>query len=198
MTISSRGTAVIIVLAIVITGCSRKSTDTFDLPETAKNRTIDNIISIEFSKKAYHFSLAEVSKGITIDYTIRVKQDIYNVIPRPQDDGFVSGPGPGGLFPFEKISGNGQSYSLRDLGLGPQNEKPARTIKKALRYCQQRRGNSCTLSFLFAGKQLKRVSFRCVIRYYIAGLIRSVTCHCICSPTRLSLIKSHKQHSNSD
>ncbi|WP_339687945.1 hypothetical protein [Gimesia maris] len=132
MTISSRGTAVIIVLAIVITGCSRKSTDTFDLPETAKNRTIDNIISIEFSKKAYHFSLAEVSKGITIDYTIRVKQDIYNVIPRPQDDGFVSGPGPGGLFPFEKISGNGQSYSLRDLGLGPQNEKPARTIKKGV------------------------------------------------------------------
>lgn len=132
MTISLRGATAKIVLAIVVTGCSRKSVDTFELPDTAKDGTIENIISIEFPKKAYRFSLAKVANGVTIDYTIRVKQDIYNVIPRPQDDGFVSGPGPGGLFPFENISGNGQSYSLRDLGLGPEIEKPARTIKSGI------------------------------------------------------------------
>ncbi|MCA9018589.1 MAG: hypothetical protein KDA74_00470 [Planctomycetaceae bacterium] len=93
---------------------------------------MDRIISIEFPKQAYRFSLGEVANGVTIDYTIRVKQDIDNVIPRPQDDGSASGPGPGGLFPFEKISGNGQSYSLRDIGLGPEIEKPARTIKKGI------------------------------------------------------------------
>ncbi|QDT90402.1 hypothetical protein Pan161_20530 [Gimesia algae] len=130
--ISLRGALTKIVLAIVVSGCSRQSADTFDLPETARKGTIENIISIEFPKKPYRFSLAKIANGVTIDYTIRVKQDIDNVIPRPQDDGAAAGPGPSGLFPFEIISGNGQSYSLRDIGLGPPNEKPARTIKNGV------------------------------------------------------------------
>ncbi|MFH1301448.1 MAG: hypothetical protein ABIK07_10335 [Planctomycetota bacterium] len=129
MTISLRGAAVMIVLTVAVSCCSKLTPDTVDSTEVASNGTMESIISIEFPSMAYRFSLAEVTNGITIDYTIRVKQDIYEVIPCPQDNGSVSGPGPSGLFPFEKISGNGQSYSLRDIGLGPQEEKPARTIK---------------------------------------------------------------------
>lgn len=132
MAISLSVPAAIIVLTVAVSGCSKKISDSTDSPQTARNGTLDSIISIEFPEKAYRFTLAEVANGVTIDYSIRVKQNISNVIPRPQDDGSCGGLGPSGLFPFEKISGNGQSYSLQDIGLCPQEEKPARTIQSGV------------------------------------------------------------------
>ncbi len=99
-------------------------------PSTAiESNDIKDIISIEFAEDEYEFTLDEVSSGVRFDYTIVVKKDVPDVIPLPQDTGGASGAGPSGLFPFEQISGNGQSYSLHDVGLGPPTEEFARTIE---------------------------------------------------------------------
>ena len=103
-----------------------------DTSKKTDDKTLQNIFSIEFSKKAYTFTLAEVARGIRIDYTISVKRDIDGAIPHQQDVGSASGPGTSGLYPFEVISGNGQSYSLRDVGLGPPHELPARKLEKGV------------------------------------------------------------------
>jgi hypothetical protein len=129
MTIALRSAAAVIVFSFTLSGCSKQTPDAA-APERPNDGTVESIISIKFSKKAYTFTLAEVAKGIRIDYTISIKQDIDGVAPRPQDDGSASGSGPSGLYPFEEISGNGHSYSLRDIGLAPPHDLPPRTIKK--------------------------------------------------------------------
>jgi hypothetical protein len=91
---------------------------------------IEDIVSIEFAKDEYTFALDEVSKGVQFDYKIVVGKDVPNVVSLPQDVGRADGAGPSGLFPFEEVSGNGQSYSLRDVGLAPPTIDATRTIKK--------------------------------------------------------------------
>lgn len=130
MTNAVKSAAAVILFSVALSGCSKQSPVVADATEKADDGKLENIISIDFSKKAYTYTLAEVAKGIQFDYTITVGKVIDGVMPIPQDDGSASGPGPSGLFPFEKISGNSQSYSLRDIGLAPPHETPARTIKQ--------------------------------------------------------------------
>lgn len=91
---------------------------------------IEDVVSIEFALDEYEFTLDEISKGVRFDYKIVVGKDVPNVVSLPQDIGGADGAGPSGLFPFEEISGNGQSYSLHDVGLGPGPDETPRTIKK--------------------------------------------------------------------
>lgn len=127
--------AAMIVLSIALSGCSEQTQDTTDVPkrptEEAIGGLVNNTISIDFSESDYTFTLSEAAKGVSIGYTITVKHDLDGVIPRPQDAGQASGAGPSGLIPFEKIFGNGESYSLQDIGLGQPNGE-ARTIKKGV------------------------------------------------------------------
>ena len=99
--------------------------------ETAKDRAdrFTQNVSIVFPTDEYTFRLAEVAKGVSFDYKIIVEQDFDRVIPSPQDTGSAQGPGPSGLYPFEAVFGNGQSYSFADIGLG-QPDFRLQTIKK--------------------------------------------------------------------
>jgi hypothetical protein len=85
---------------------------------------IEDVVSIQFPREEFVFTLAEVAKGVRFEYRIVVRRDLDGVIPKAQDTGGAAGPGTSGLYPFEKISGNGQSYSLRDLGLGWDDDRP--------------------------------------------------------------------------
>jgi hypothetical protein len=90
---------------------------------------IEDSISIQLPRDEYEFTLGEVAKGVRIEYRIVVRRDLDGVIPKAQDMGGAAGPGPSGLYPFEEITGNGQSYSLRDLGRGWDDDRP-RLIEK--------------------------------------------------------------------
>jgi hypothetical protein len=92
----------------------REAPPSADNPPPIKGR-----IQIRFPEQRLRFALAEVAQGVTFKYEIVVSQDIEDVTPEAQDTGRAAGPGPSGLYPFESISGNGQSYSLHDIGLGP-------------------------------------------------------------------------------
>ena len=93
--------------------------------------TIEGMVRIEFAQKSLAFRLDEVAKGIHIDYKVVVDKDVPNVIPRPQDAGSGDGPDGSGLIIFEKLSGNGQSYSQYDRGMGQPRLTPV-TIKKGV------------------------------------------------------------------
>ena len=79
---------------------------------------VERAIAIQFPQDEYELTLAEVAGGVAFEYRILVREGIDNIVPQPQDTGGSEGPGPSGMYPFEEISGNGQSYSLLDLGLG--------------------------------------------------------------------------------
>ncbi len=78
---------------------------------------IEDVIAIEFPKDGYTFTLAEVAKGVQFPYRIVIKQDYEGAIPRAFPPSFAEAAGPGGLYPREAITGNGQSYCLSDSGL---------------------------------------------------------------------------------
>ncbi len=125
------------VLALsVLSGCSKSSpaaprVEANDDTSGRKQKgLLADVITIEFSKPEYVFTLAEVAKGVKFDYTIKVTKDINGVIPLPLDDGLVARPGPSGLCPFEQIAGGGQSYSLRDVGLAQPREIRPGAIKE--------------------------------------------------------------------
>jgi hypothetical protein len=92
--------------------------------KSSAGNNIENVVSIQFPKDEYEFTLAEVAKGVRFEYRIVVRRDLDGVIPKARDVGGAAGPGPSGVHPFEEISGNGQSYSLRDLGLGWDDDRP--------------------------------------------------------------------------
>ena len=83
-----------------------------------KSLGVEQLIAIQFPQDEYEFTLAEVAGGVEFDYRILVRQGIDNIVPQPQDTEGAEGPGPSGLYPFEKIEGDGQSYSLLDQGMG--------------------------------------------------------------------------------
>jgi hypothetical protein len=93
--------------------------------ESAGNK-IEDVVSIQFLKDEYVFTIEEVAKGVRFVYRIMVRNDLDGVIPRPQQRGSRPAPGPSGLYPFEEVSGKGQSYSIADTGLGPPNSSPRR------------------------------------------------------------------------
>jgi hypothetical protein len=86
-------------------------------------------VSIQFPKDDYVFTLAEVAKGVRFEYRVVVRRDFEGVIPSMAPMGGGANAGPSGLYPLEVISGKGQSYSLRDFGLGPPDDNP-RKIEK--------------------------------------------------------------------
>jgi hypothetical protein len=106
-----------------ITGCAVTVTKR-EPPTAGETEQLEDIVSIQFPRDEYEFTLAEVAKGVRFEYRIVVRGDLDGVIPRAQDVGGGAAPGPSGLYPFEEISGNRQSYSLRDLGLGWMDDRP--------------------------------------------------------------------------
>lgn len=96
---------------------------------SGQRERIEDLVSIQFPKDEYVFTLAEVAKGVRFEYRVVVRRDFEGVVPRAQDTGRAAGPGSSGLYPFEKISGDGQSYSLADIGLGQPKDSP-RGIQK--------------------------------------------------------------------
>src|ERR1043166_2079462 len=68
----------------------------------------EEVVRIEFVKKEHVYTMAEVAKGIKIDYQIIVEQNFPGVIPLPPTPGYAKPSGPSGLWPLEKIAGNGQ------------------------------------------------------------------------------------------
>jgi hypothetical protein len=96
---------------------------------SGQRERIGDLVSIQFPKDEYVFTLAEVAKGVRFEYRVVVRRDFEGVVPRAQDMGRAAGPGSSGLYPFEKISGDGQSYSLADIGLGQPKDSP-RGIQK--------------------------------------------------------------------
>jgi len=95
-----------------------------------RQRNVEQDILITFDKTQYTFTIEEVAKRIAFNYTVTVTSDVHGVIPRVQNTGGVTYTEPTGLYPFEEVSGNGQSYSLWDIGLGPGGPREPRTIKK--------------------------------------------------------------------
>jgi hypothetical protein len=97
---------------------------------TAQEKKIEQAVRIEFPKDGYSFTLAEAAKGINIPYTIRVTEELPNVIALQTGPSYHEPPGPSGLHPHESIKGQGQLYSLDDFGLAFQSRVVATTIKK--------------------------------------------------------------------
>ncbi len=91
---------------------------------------IEDVIHIEFPQKEYVFTTAEAAKGIKIEYRIIVDEDLPKIIPLPHGPSSATPAGPGGLYPLERIAGNGQSYALLDYGLGPPPQDVIKPVKK--------------------------------------------------------------------
>jgi len=94
------------------------------------NKKIEGAIRIEFPVKEYMFTTAEAAKGVKIEYRVVVDQDLLNLIPLPHGPSSATPPGPSGLYPLERIAGNGQSYALLDFGLGPPPKETVKAVKK--------------------------------------------------------------------
>lgn len=90
----------------------------YDRGQDPPESEFERHVSIVFADDAYVFTLDEVAKGVTFDYQIDVERDFDDVVVFPQNTGGGVHVGPDGLIAFEEILGNGQSYSLRDVGLG--------------------------------------------------------------------------------
>lgn len=110
---------------------SRPVTVTKRKSSASKQRDrIEDLVSLQFPNDEYVFTLAEVAEGVRFEYRIVVRRDLDGVIPQAQDMGMAAGPGPSGLCPFEKISGDRQSHSVADIGLGPPPNNSPRKIEK--------------------------------------------------------------------
>ena len=91
---------------------------------------LDEMVQIEFPKDGYSYTLADVAKGIKIEYKVVVKEDYEGVIAMPYGPSFAEPPGPSGLHPREQISGKGQGYCLFDSGLGQPPTEVVKPLKK--------------------------------------------------------------------
>jgi hypothetical protein len=91
---------------------------------------IEDLVKIEFAKKEFTFTTAEAAREVKFEYRIIVEKDIPGVIALAAGPSFNTPPGPAGLFPVEKVAGNGQFYCLLDFGLAPPPKEVAKTIKK--------------------------------------------------------------------
>jgi len=78
----------------------------------------DRNVTIRFPVEEYRFTLAEAAAGVPLNYEIDVAKDFTGAVT-PLDTGSGMRAGASGLAPFYRIYGNGQSYSLFDMGLGP-------------------------------------------------------------------------------
>jgi hypothetical protein len=90
-------------------------------------------VRIVFPEGGYAYTLAEAARGVKIEYTIVVEGDREGVSPRPFGPSFLEPPGPSGLRPRERLSGNGQNYCLEDFGLAApprEEDHPFKTLKK--------------------------------------------------------------------
>ena len=81
-------------------------------------------VSIHFEGAPCSFTVAQAAAGIEIPYQIVVSEAVSGVIAVPQDAGHCGQPGPSGLIPFTRLSGNDQNYCICDTGLcqGPSDE----------------------------------------------------------------------------
>lgn len=77
----------------------------------------DRNVTISFPVEEYRFSLAEVAAGVPLKYQIEVAKD-FTGTAASLDTGGAMGARESGLAPFYRLHGNGQSYSLQDIGLG--------------------------------------------------------------------------------
>lgn len=91
---------------------------------------VDEIVQIEFPKGGYSYTLAEVAKGIKIEYKVVVKKDLNGVIALPYGPSFAEPPGPSGLHPRERISGAGHVYCLLDFGLAAPPKEAVKSLKE--------------------------------------------------------------------
>ncbi|HEY2513968.1 MAG TPA: hypothetical protein VGI39_24040, partial [Polyangiaceae bacterium] len=74
-------------------------------------------VTIKFTQANCGFTLAQAAAGIDLTYEIDVAHDIDGATFRPLDEGRCNKPKDGsGLAPMETVAGNGQSYSLFDVG----------------------------------------------------------------------------------
>ena len=89
----------------------------------------DEIVTIEFPRDGYSCTLADAANGITLQYDVVVAQDFEGVIPLPFGPSFAEPPGPSGLHPRAKISGNGQIYCPQDFGLARPTREEDQAIK---------------------------------------------------------------------
>jgi hypothetical protein len=92
-------------------------------------KKVADAVRIEFPEKGYVFTTAEAAKGVKIEYRIVVDQDFPNLIPMPHGPSSATPPGPSGLYPLERIAGNGQMYCLLDFGLGPPPKEFIKPVK---------------------------------------------------------------------
>lgn len=85
-------------------------------------------VTITFPDQACEFTLAQAAAGIGIGYDVVVQDDLTGVIPQGQSS--CPEAGPSGLYVFERLAGNGQSYCLCDTGLCPAPPEEPVTIAK--------------------------------------------------------------------
>jgi len=72
-------------------------------------------VTIVFPEQPCTFTLAQAAAGIEIQYQVLVANAVTGVVPQGQSS--CPQAGPSGLYVFEQLSGNAQSYCLCDTGL---------------------------------------------------------------------------------
>jgi hypothetical protein len=83
---------------------------------------------IWFPEATGSWTLAQAAAGIEVPYAVIIEAEIPKVIPRAQDAGHCTQPGPSELDVFEQLEGNGQSYCECDSGLCAGPSEDPRTI----------------------------------------------------------------------
>jgi hypothetical protein len=114
--------AVVLLAVIFVSALGCGSEDVTDVND------LSGLVTVEFAEQQYEFSLSEAANGVEFEYTVSIAEDIPGMIPRPQDMGKAAGPGLTGMYPFVKIYGAGNSYSLADVGLAAPREREPTVI----------------------------------------------------------------------
>ena len=87
------------------------------LKEIARpSQTLLKGLRIEIPPQPCVFTLEQARQGITFRYEVVIERDMAGFLTGPQDAGCCQEPGPGNLYPFPQIVGNGQRYALYDAG----------------------------------------------------------------------------------
>jgi hypothetical protein len=120
------GSTLLLLSAFVLASAGHSLSALAQDPKAADK--IEDLVTVEFGKKEYNFTLAEAAKGVKLHYTVVVKKDVPGVIPQRQTSASLEDPT--GLQPLPRIHGNGQLYAILDVGLGPPTPPKAKTIKK--------------------------------------------------------------------
>lgn len=89
----------------------------------------DRNVTISFPVEEYRFSLSEAAAGVPLKYEIDVAKD-FTGTAFPLDTGGAMGTHESGLAPFYRIYGNGQSYSLSDIGHGAEPDYSSHPISR--------------------------------------------------------------------